>query len=162
MEKFERKRFGAVISTESALAGVKMSSFRHVVYYDYSPGMLSVGSCALQHASITFFLQPSEHLAVDVLQLVGMPLKHTAADLREFHMECERGKRTSIEKVPPLPPSCACRRRIPRERLSANCGPSDRSRPERRHFLLYCCSMHAWKWNRGRSACDTRGHHSTP
>lgn len=99
LENIEKRKFGSVLSTETALAGVNMGQFRHIVYYDYSPGMLSVGACALQHASVTFFLQPQEHLAVEVLQLSGMPLPPKPAQHREFHVELEKHTRNSIEKV---------------------------------------------------------------
>lgn len=97
LEAIERKKFGVVMSTETALTGMNMTQFRHIVYFDYSPGMPSVGACALPHASVTFYLQPNEHLAVEVLQLSGMPLPKSSSERRSFHMDTERGQR--IEKV---------------------------------------------------------------
>jgi hypothetical protein len=102
LEKVERKKCGVVTSTDQDLAGVNMAAFRHIVYFDFTPGMTSVGTCALQHAAVTFLLQPSELLARDVLQHAGMPLPATPAELREFHVDTERGKRNTLGKVPSL------------------------------------------------------------
>jgi hypothetical protein len=123
LEKVERKRCCVVMSTEQDLVGVNMQPFRHIVYFDFTPGITSLGACGLLHASVTFFVQPSEHLARDVLRLAGIPLPATPAELREFHVDVDRGKRTTIGKVPSLTgvrapahvqttvlaTSCACR-----------------------------------------------------
>jgi hypothetical protein len=107
MDSISRTKFGNLLTTEAALAGLNIRQFAHMVLYDATPSQSALAVCAAVHASVTFFLQPHEFLAVKLLRSAGVPVAPKPAPLRGFHFDFESREHNAIEKVMRLEASFA-------------------------------------------------------